>query len=308
MKIGAPAAAQRKQRDARRRLGRPRLLIVGCGDIGLRIVARLGSRFRVFGLIAGPERAGDLREAGAVPIVVDLDRPGGPSAWGRLAPRLIDLAPPSPDGAGDRRTRRLRAALREPPSRLVYVSTTGVYGDHGGAHIDETARTQPATDRALRRLDAERQLRAPPWSAVVLRVPGIYGRGRLPLDRLRRATPALAADDDVVTHHVHADDLARICIAALYLGAPGRVYNAVDDSCLPLGDYLDRVADRFGLPRPPRLPRAQLQQAVSPIQYSFMAESRRLANRRLKRELRVRLQFPDVDAGLAAIAASADGG
>jgi nucleoside-diphosphate-sugar epimerase len=123
----------------------------------------------------------------------------------------------------------------------------------------------------------------------------------LPLDRLRAGTPALVARDDVYTNHIHADDLARLAIRALFIGARARVYNAVDDSAMKMGDYFDRVADRCRLPRPPRLERAALQAAVSPQQYSFMSESRRLANRRLKRELRVRLRFPTVDAALAAL-------
>jgi nucleoside-diphosphate-sugar epimerase len=189
------------------------------------------------------------------------------------------------------------------PQRAVYVSTTGVYGDRGGAWIDERAPVAPLNDRAVRRVDAENVMRA--LGARVLRVPGIYAHDRLPLDRLRAGTPALADADDVHTNHIHADDLARIALAALWRGAPGRVYNAVDDSQLKMGAYFDLVADAFGIARPPRLPRAQLKVAVSPMMYSFMAESRRLGNARMKKELRVRLRWPTVAAALAALAARA---
>jgi nucleoside-diphosphate-sugar epimerase len=305
MQEGTPAAASRESRIRRgRTFGRPRLLIVGCGDIGLRILARLRDRYRVIALTSTPGRVRELRCAGALPIVGDLD---ARAALARCAPfgeRVFHLAPPPNRGRRDSRTRHLLAALAGRGARLVYVSTTGVYGDARGAWLDETARVAPASERALRRADAERALRRAGASgalrASILRVPGIYdARERLPLERLRQRLPALAPDDDVRTNHIHADDLARIAIAALHRGAPQRVYNAVDDSDLTMGEYFDLVADRFGLPRPPRLPREQLRTAVSPTMYSFMSESRRLRNARIKRELRIRLRHPTVADALA---------
>src|SRR5262249_8840460 len=155
-------------------------------------------------------------------------------------PQLIHLAPPAEDGRSDARSRRLMATLARTLRRAVYISTTGVYGDHAGACIDETARLRPANLRAMRRIDAERVMRA--RRAMVLRVPGIYAQDHLPLDRLRKRLPALVADDDVYSNHIHADDLAQISIVALLRGAPGRVYNAVDDSALKMADYFDAVA------------------------------------------------------------------
>jgi nucleoside-diphosphate-sugar epimerase len=299
MQTKTPAATW--ARNGRARLGKPRLLIVGCGKVGLTIVARLKRRFRVFATTTTPLQCQALREAGAAPILIDLD------GWPRqriagLASRVICLAPPAPEGRTDTRIARLLQLLRQPPPRLIYISTTGVYGDRRGAWVDETARPAPITERARRRADAERRARAHPWHASVLRVPGIYGPGRLPTERLRRAIPAPLAAEDVLTNHIHIDDLARLCIAALFRAAPRRLYNAVDDSCLRLGDYLDLVADQFGLPRAPRLPREALRRAVSPIQFSFFEESRRLRNRRIKSELRVQLKFPTVREGLLAAA------
>lgn len=286
----------------RRRFGRPRLLIVGCGEIGLQIVARVRDRFRVIGLISQAARAGEVRAAGAVPLVANLDTRGALRRVRRLAKWLIHLAPPAPAGTGDPRSLRLRCACGGTVGRVVYVSTTGVYGDRAGALLDETARPLPSTDRARRRVAAERILRRRPMFARVLRVPGIYAADRLPLERLRAGTPALAPEDDVFSSHIHADDLVRLCLAALWRGRPARVYHAVDDTRLKMGEYFDLVADRFALPRPPRLPRARLQAAVSATQYSFMAESRRLSNTRIKRELRVRLRYPTVAGALRAIA------
>jgi nucleoside-diphosphate-sugar epimerase len=295
-----PADSERKPRG-RKRFGRPRLLIVGCGDVGLRIVARLRDRFRIIATTASALRVIELRAAGTVPLVVNLDIAHTLARMRAFTTRWIDLVPPATAGAGDARTRRLRLACAARVERAVYVSTTGVYGDRQGALLDETARPAPTSERAKRRLAAEALVRAAPVHATVLRVPGIYASNRLPLERLHAATPALREEDDVYTNHVHADDLARAVIAALFRGAPARVYNAVDDTQLKMGEFFDRVADRFSLPRPPRLARVELQAAVSPVQYSFMSESRRLANRRLKRELRLRLAYPTVDDALASM-------
>jgi nucleoside-diphosphate-sugar epimerase len=277
-----------------RKLGRPRLLIVGCGDVGLRIVARLRCRFRIVALTSSPARVAALRAAGTVPIVGNLDDRSSLARISTFGKRVLHLAPPDDAGSKDRRTRNLANSLmRRESGPAVYISTTGVYGDVGGRLIDETEPTRPGNERGLRRVDGERTMRSR-LRASVLRVPGIYANDRLPLERLRQGLPALVPADDVYTNHIHAEDLARIAIAALRRGAPGRVYNAVDDSQLRMGEYFDRVADAHRLPRPPRLPRAELKAAVSPVMYSFMNESKRLENRRMKVELRVRLDYPTV--------------
>ncbi|MRW91255.1 sugar nucleotide-binding protein [Duganella sp. FT80W] len=276
---------------------RPRLLIVGCGDVGMRLLPLLLPTFRVFATTSQPERCAELRAAGAVPLVADLDQPASLRRLAGLAPWVVHLAPPPAEGVLDSRTRNLTAILPE-QGRLVYVSTTGVYGDCGGARFDESRPVAPRNPRALRRVDAERTLRR--WarrsgaSLSVLRVPGIYAAERLPLKRLQQGTPALIEADDVYTNHIHADDLARIIARALYRALPNRTYHAVDDSDMKMAHYFDAVADAFQLPRPPRLPRAQLQQVVTPALLSFMSESRRLRNDRIKRELGVSLCYPTV--------------
>jgi nucleoside-diphosphate-sugar epimerase len=281
-------------RRVRPRFGKPRLLIVGCGDIGGRIVARLARRYRIVAVTATAARSEALRAQGAVPLVLDLDQRGSLRRIAAFGERAIHLAPPSSAGRVDLRTRRLAAALgnRTPP-RAVYISTSGVYGEQQGRRIDETARLTPSNERALRRIDGEQTMRAR-RHATVLRVPGIYALDRLPLDRLRQQTPTLNATDDVYTNHIHADDLARAAILALLRGSPTRVVNVNDDSELRMGDYFDLIADRCGLPRPPRISRAEIAAHVTPMMLSFMRDSRRLSNRRLKRELRLQLQFPTV--------------
>lgn len=371
-------------RPVPRRFRRQRLLIIGCGDIGQRVVQQLHHGWQVMGVARSDETLQKIRTAGALAMRAD-----DAHRLARWATHILHAAPPaSRDGeVTDRLTRgwlqalarargqrasttsrpgrthrlgaRSAAALlavpapaaqarsqsqHAPAPRLVYLSTTGVYGDRGGGFTRETDTLQPLTDRARRRVDAERQVRygihrpdgsnagsrraahphadsarpdsahqdsahvsgarhrrlqQPPLPALVLRVPGIYAADRLPVERLRQQVPALVPADDVITNHIHADDLARIARTALLRGPRQRVINAVDDSQMTLGEYMDQVADRLGLPRPPRRPRAELARTLSEVRMSFMRESRRLDTRRLKRELRVRLQWPTVAEFLA---------
>ena len=286
-------------------MARPSLLIVGCGDVGLRVLKLLVPRWRVLALSSSADRLDELRAAGAVPLLGNLDEPATLARLGGLADAVLHLAPPPAQGATDTRTANLLNALgRKGRARcIVYGSTSGVYGDCGGARLDETRAVCPSTDRALRRADAEARLR---WfgrrSGVrvsILRIPGIYAPDR-PLERLRRGTPVLAAADDVYTNHIHADDLARACVAALVRGLPQRVVHVSDDTEMKMGDYFDLAADIAGLPRPPRVTRSEAIGVLTPMQLSFMGESRRLVNHRLKRELQLRLRYPTVREGLRA--------
>jgi len=280
-----------------------RLLILGAGDIARRALPALASRYAVAALVRGDP--GPLAGRGLRTLAGDLDRPESLAALAGTAALVLHAAPPAETGARDARTRSLVAALsgaRMLPRRIVYLSTSGVYGDCGGARVDESRPLAPQTERARRRVDAELALRE--WGAergveiVILRVPGIYAADRLPLERLRQGTPVLRADEDVYTNHVHADDLAAICVRALELDAPPGVYNASDDTELKMGDYFDLVADRHGLARPPRVSRADAEARLPPTLFSFMRESRRLVNRRLKDVLDVRLRYPTVFEGV----------
>jgi nucleoside-diphosphate-sugar epimerase len=127
---------------------------------------------------------------------------------------------------------------------------------------------------------------------AILRAPGIYAQTRLPLDRLKQGTPVLRSEDDVFTNHIHADDLARATVAAVFRGKPNRAYNVTDDAALKMGDWFDAVADAFRLPRPPRVSWEEAEERIAPLLLSFMSESRRLANARMKRELRLHLRYP----------------
>jgi nucleoside-diphosphate-sugar epimerase len=281
------------------------LLIVGSGDIARRAAPWLTRHFQVFALLRRMDERESWRSLGVFPVSGDLDDPQSLLRLAGLAPYVLHLAPPPGEGVRDTRTRHLLSALsrgRSVPRRLVYVSTTGVYGDCRGAKIDETCPRRPLSARARRRMDAEEHLRR--WGAnnrvavMLLRAPGIYAAERLPLARLRAGLPALEASADVYSGHIHADDLAHACCRALILGRAGRSYNVVDDSALRMGEYFDLVADHYRLPRPPRFSRADAALHLSAAQIAFMDESRRVGNARLKRELALRLRYPTVEDGL----------
>ncbi len=242
-----------------------------------------------------------------VPLLGNLDRPRTLSRLAGLATRVVYLAPPPSQGWGDPRVLALLRALRkrDVPAQFVYGSTSGVYGDCCGAWVDETRTVQAGTPRAMRRVDAEGQVRffgrSASVSAQILRIPGIYApnrEGGTPRERLHRGTPVLRAEDDVYTNHIHSDDLARACIAALWKGKPQRVYNVSDDSEFKMGDYFDLAADLYQLPRPPRVARDSAQEQLPVMLLSFMSESRRLVNARMKLELGLRLRYPTVLDGL----------
>jgi nucleoside-diphosphate-sugar epimerase len=293
----------------RRVRGVIRVLLIGCGDIALRAASLLRGRARIYGLTRRADDVAKLRAQGIVPIVADLDDFAALRRV-RAAPfAVLHCAPPPSEGRDDPRTQKLVAALSRAqiiPQRFVYISTSGVYGDCAGARVDETRTRRAQTPRARRRVAAEDRLRA--WAArqrvrlSVLRAPGIYAETRLPLDRIRQGTPVLVPEDDVFTNHIHADDLAHAAVAAIFHGLPNRAYNVADDAEMKMGGWFDVVADAFRLPRPPRVTWEEAEQRIAPMLLSFMSESRRLVNRRMKRELRVRLAYATPAALLATVA------
>lgn len=289
------------------RFRRERVLIVGCGDVGLRVAGQLRSRVRLLALTSQPERVVELRAKGLMPLQGDLDSSASLRRLAGIATRVVHLAPPRSEGWSDLRTQALVRALRlrQKPISVVYGSTSGVYGDCGGAWVAETRSAHADTPRAQRRVHAEAQMRFLGLAAGVrisiLRIPGIYAadrEGGTPRARLLKGTPVLQASDDVYTNHIHADDLARACCRALWHGARQRVYNVNDDSDLKMGDYFDLAADLYGLARPPRIAREGASAHLPLMLLSFMNESRRMVNTRMKQELRLALRHPTVVSGL----------
>jgi nucleoside-diphosphate-sugar epimerase len=287
------------------------VLVVGLGDVGRRL-ALAHPEIKTLGAARSTDSAIAARAVGAIPVGADLDRRDSLKRLAALSPWVLHLAPPPGDSAGDPRTRNLLAALGRAaarrgslPRRMVYISTSGVYGDCDGDRVFEHRATAAKNARAKRRVDAEQQLRR--FAArhgirlSILRAPGIYAADRLPIERIRKQTPAVRSEEDSYTNHIHADDLAKLVWLALFRGKPNRIYHAVDDSVKKMGDYFDMVADHFGLERSPRISREQAQKVLSPALLSFLNESRILDNTRLKQELRARLRYPDVETCLKSI-------
>jgi nucleoside-diphosphate-sugar epimerase len=188
--------------------------------------------------------------------------------------------------------------------RLVLISTTGVYGDCAGRWIDESEPPRPATDRTRRRLDAECSAQC--WGCrtgvpvIVLRVPGIYGPGRLPIERLRRGMLVPAAARSPFTNRIHVDDLVSVCVAAAEKGTPGSVFNVTDGSPERMTDYFMKVAAITGVAPPQVTSLTEAQRVASPALSAYFAESRRIRNAKLRTELGIELRYPNLDAGLAA--------
>jgi len=277
-----------------------KILIVGFGDVATRLVKHYAGQAEFVGMIRSADRVAAVRALGVTPFVADLD---DPQSLRRL-PRVdgvFHFAPPPSEGKTDPRTARLLHALmrRGKPGALVYISTSGVYGDCGGNWVTETRAVAPVNGRAVRRVDAERQLRH--WGETqrvqvsILRAPGIYATDRLPLERIKRGTPALISTDDSYTNHIHADDLARLAWAALFRGRAQRIYHAVDAHPLKMGDWFDSCADAFDLPRPPRVSRVEAEKVLSEALLSFLRESRQLSNTRATTELRLKYRYPTLD-------------
>jgi nucleoside-diphosphate-sugar epimerase len=301
------------------RFRKPRLLIVGCGDVGQRVASILNAYkstqaqpLRVLALTSSADRIPAFRAQGIVPLLGNLDDAASLLRLAGLATHVLHLAPPPSEGWTDPRTLKLTRTLRlrTAPSSFVYGSTSGVYGDLAGGKAKETLPTAARTPRAVRRVSAEQTVRFLGRSSInncairtsILRIPGIYApnrEGGTPKERLLKGTPVLTAKDDVYTNHIHADDLARACLAALWRGKSQRIYNVNDDSHMKMGDYFDFAADLYGLPRPPRVPRSTAHDQLPLMLLSFMSESRKMDNTRLKQELKFKLHYPTVKLGLA---------
>ncbi len=289
------------------RFRRPRVLIVGCGDVGLRVAGLLKASSRLMALTSTSQRVETLQRSGITPMLGDLDKPQTLRRLAGVATHVVHMAPPPLEGHTDPRTRALVLALRlrSLPSSMVYGSTTGVYGNCEGEWIDETRRLQPQTARAQRRVNAQDWVNFLGKSGYprtqVLRIPGIYAmdrEGGTPRERLLRGTPVLQAHEDVYTNHIHADDLARATVLALWRGRPLRAMNVCDNTDMKMGDYMDSVAKMWNLQAPARISREQAQLQLSPMVMSFLNESRRIRSVRLAQELGLRLLHPTVMDGL----------
>ena len=281
------------------------VLITGCGDIGERVAGleRSAGR-RVTGLIRSEASARRLRAAGIQPLMADLDVSASLRDLPVKNALIYYFAPPPGKGVTDPRMETFVSILdsSELPKRVVLISTTGVYGDCRGEWVTEDRPPNPQADRAKRRLAAETVLRR--WSEknsvpiVILRVPGIYGRGYLPEERLRARDPVLHEEESPFSNRIHADDLARACFIAGHHANPGTLYNVSDGHPTTMTDFFYRVADAFGIPHPPAITLEQARRRLGAEMPSYLAESKRIDNRRMREELGVELIYPDLATGL----------
>ncbi len=270
--------------------------IIGCGDIGRRVAALLD---RPQALVHSLHSKALCEQAGLQTSVCDLDTD---SVLPPLGKELFYFVPPPRSGQQDTRLRQFLSLLITPVKRVVLISTTGVYGDCGDAWVDETRPINPQIDRAFRRVDAEQALTE--WAGahgtetVILRVPGIYAQDRLPLARLRKRLPLIYEREAPWSNRIHADDLAQMCVAATKGVVAGQVFNISDDAPSTMTAYFKAVADATGLPQPPLISLAEAREQLSPSMLSYLSESRRIRNTKMKQLLGVRLQYPTLADGL----------
>lgn len=285
---------------------RKQALIVGCGYVGKRLARQLGKSYNLYGLVRSTAHVKALRAVHVEPIVLNLDTLDAADlspVWCRNC-TLFYFAPPPAGGESDTRLHRFLNALRSMPDTLVYLSTTGVYGNSQGKMVDESTPVNPQSQRAHRRVSAEHITRI--WCTennvrrVVLRVPAIYGPGRLPLDRLRNGEPVIQASEAPIINRIHVDDLVQVCVAAAVQAEARGVYNVSDGNHFNVNEYMRLLAQLANMPMPPEVSMEEAQLVFSAEHLSYMDESRRIDNRRMLNELGVKLQYGDVAQGIRA--------
>ena len=285
---------------------RRHVLIAGCGYVGQRLALRLRAQYEVTGLVRTPERVAELARVGIRALAIDLDRvrPGVGIPERLDEEAIVYLTPPPVLGESDLRLDRFLQLATVPPHTFVYMSTTGVYGDTDGAVVDESSTVQPRTDRARRRVSAEEMTRV--WCnerrvrRVVLRVPGIYGPDRLPLERLRHIEPVVREREAGINNRIHVDDLVEACARAITNPEARGVYNVTDGKPLSSTAFMTLVAKVAGLPPPPQVSMEEAQLTFSPERLSFLNESRRVSNERMLKHLGVVLKYGNVEEGIRA--------
>lgn len=284
-----------------------KLLIIGCGDIGQRTAKlALQQDWQVTGLARSAETLQKLRDLEIKPIEANLLDPASLDGIETRGSSILYLAPPPGGGNTDPKVRQFCAAI-EPgnePDKIVYMSTSGIYGDRQGDRVTEATPPNPQTSRARRRFDAETSLRQYSElrnvSLVILRVTGIYGPHRFPLHRLLEQHPVLREADASYTNRIHADDLARICLKAVETAADGEIFNVSDGQESTMTEYFNLLADTFDLPRPPQISLTEAQHRMTPLMLSYFRESRRMDNSKLLKWLGTRLRYPTLREGLKA--------
>lgn len=283
------------------------VVIVGCGDIGERVAVKaIAEGAAIHALVRREDRAKELRRLGFDAEVANLDLPASLPIFPTRGAVLYYFAPPPGGGVNDPRVRNFLSTIAPgaEPSKIIYISTSGVYGNCRGEIVTEETPVNPETTRAKRRYAAECAFRE--WGAergvpvVVLRVTGIYGPGRLPYTQLQNGLPVLREEEAPFTNRIHAEDLAEICIAAAERGDDGDIFNITDGETSTMTHYFTMVADALGLPRPQQITMEEAKQVMPPLMLSYFSESRKMDNTKILTKLGVRLKYPTLQEGLAA--------
>jgi nucleoside-diphosphate-sugar epimerase len=282
-----------------------RLFIFGLGYSGLEI-ARLAraAGWTVAGTCRSEGKAAELRGRGIEAHVFDGSATLAAEAVGRASHIICTIAP----GTTGDPVLRTSAGLLRGARWLGYLSTTGVYGDHGGGWVDETTPPRPVQPRSIERLAAERA-----WQVMgieagagvdIFRLPGIYGPGRSAIDQVKAGTARRIDKPGQVFSRIHVEDIAGTVLLAISRARAGGIYNVADDLPAPTGDVLAFACELLGKPAPPAIPWAEVAPTMSDMARSFYAENRRVRNERIKSELGVVLRYPTYREGLRAIVAA----
>lgn len=283
------------------------VFISGCGDIGERVAKLcMTGGLKVYALVRSEEKAQHLQQLGIQPVMGDLDNPSSLKKLPLSNGTVFHFAPPPSSGQTDPRVDHLLAAIDvgNCPEKIVAISTTAVYGDCQGAWITEQTPVNPQTDRGKRRLYGEHAFSA--WGkqhdvpVVILRLGGIYGPRRLPIERIKKGLPILKENLSPFTNRIHEDDLANICVLAAEKAPAGAIYNVSDGKPGTMSRYFKDIAAALDLPLPSEVDMEEAQKVLSPGMLSYLQESRRIDNTKLIKELGVQLKYPDFHQGLEA--------
>jgi nucleoside-diphosphate-sugar epimerase len=283
------------------------LLLLGCGDIGIR-VAKLAQELKyspIIGTARTSESLATISKDRIIPCYANFDEPASLATLPTGNAVVVYFVPPPGGGFSDSRARNFCNAIKETalPAKIVYISTTAVYGDHGDEWITEETPTVPSSSRGKRRLDAEETFTA--WGrkhqvpVIILRVAGIYGPGRLPLQQLQSNHPVLIHTEARPTNRIHADDLAAACLAAAEGGSNFTIYNVCDGNPGTLTEYFTLAANLLGLPEPPQIHLAEAHKVMTPLMLTYVREGHRISNQKLLNELGLHLRYPSLADGLA---------
>jgi len=287
--------------------------IIGCGYIGKKIANLLKVNGSPCHCFVKSEKSKETCLTTGYPVTqFNLDMQGLALNSSQLnefkKSTIAYLAPPQRNGLTDERVENFISALEEAntvPHKIILISTTGVYGNCNGDWIDESREVQPQAERAFRRLSAETQIikycEKNNVHFIVFRVPGIYASDKLPVKRITSGEPIVNAADSGYTNRIHAEDLSALCVEALLENVASGIYNCCDGQPSTMNDYFTKVADALNYPRPEEISLLQARQQLSEGMLSYLAESKRISNKKLLSHFNTKFKYPNLTSGLKSL-------